>query len=842
MTRALLSPSRHSAPCSILILLTIGLLSAPAVARSDEAADREGLQLFESQVRPILIDRCQRCHGEEKQKGDLRVDSLAHLLGGGRTGPAVVPGDLVESLLVEAVRYEGFEMPPDGQLPDEEVEALVRWVELGAPWPGEEQTAAIRETPETFTEADRSYWSLQPVAEVEPPTVADSGWSRNPIDQFIFERLNAAGLSPAPEADRRTLIRRATFDLHGLPPTPEEVDAFLADDAPDAFDRLVDRLLESPRYGERWGRHWLDLVRFAESDGYRADAFRPFAWRYRDYVIDAFNRDLPYDQFVREQIAGDELDPESPVGRVATGYLRLWVYESNQRDVEGQWDGILDDITDVTADAFLGLGMGCARCHDHKYDPILQKDYYRLRSYFAALIPRDELHVIPDAPATGEAERRAAWEALTAATRAEIAELEARHRERAAQSAIEKFQPHMQALLGEDTGNLSPREQQLTTLAFRQVIMEYDKVPGQLKDEKARWEELVAELKTFDAIRPASANVDAIADVGPVAPPTTIPGDRSGEDIPPGILSILDPEPAEIAPPTGWPDSTGRRTALANWLSDPSNPLVPRVMVNRLWQYHFGKGIVATSSDFGRLGEKPTHPELLDWLASTFIDEGWSLKTLHRMMMTSSAYRQASFRDDLESCLAVDAENALLWRFPPRRLEAEPIRDAMLAVSGELDLDLGGPSVSADQPRRSIYTKFIRNEKDPVLGAFDIADGYLSTAQRNVTTAPTQSLMMINGAWTLKRAEAFANRLLDLPDQTDADRVRHAFRLAYARSPDSDEVAAALSFLRGPSPNGDDLAAAGLPCDDGTEAPVDRAAWVDFCHVLLNANEFLYVD
>ncbi|MEW4569764.1 PSD1 and planctomycete cytochrome C domain-containing protein [Tautonia sp. JC769] len=839
MTRALLSSARLPALGSILTLLSIGLL--PPAAQADEAPDREGLQLFESRVRPILIDRCQRCHGEENQKGDLRVDSLAHLLGGGRTGPAVVPGDLVESLLVEAVRYEGFEMPPDGQLPAEEVEALVRWVELGAPWPGQEHAEAIRETPGTFTDADRSYWALQPVAEVEAPAVNDSGWGRNPIDRFIFDRLDAAGLSPAPEADRRTLIRRATFDLHGLPPTPEEVDAFLADDSPDAFDRLVDRLLDSPRYGERWGRHWLDLVRFAESDGYRADAYRPFAWRYRDYVIDAFNRDLPYDQFVREQIAGDELDPESPVGRVATGYLRLWVYESNQRDVEGQWDGILDDITDVTADAFLGLGMGCARCHDHKYDPILQKDYYRLRSYFAAVVPRDDLNVLPDAPATGEAERRAAWEALTAATRAEIAELEARHRERAAQSAIKLFQPHMQDLIREDRDALSPREQQLATLAFRQVLMEYDKVPNQLKDEKARWEELVAELKRFDAIRPAGANVDTIADVGPVPPPTLIPGDRSGEDVAPGILSILDPEPADIAPPPGWPDSTGRRTALASWLTDPGNPLVPRVMVNRLWQYHFGKGIVATSSDFGRLGEEPSHPELLDWLASTFIDEGWSLKSLHRMMMTSSTYRQASSRDDLESCQAVDSENTLLWRMPPHRLEAEPIRDAMLAVSGELDLDLGGPSVPADQPRRSIYTKFIRNTKDPVLGAFDIADGYLSTAQRNVTTAPTQSLMMINGAWTLKRAEAFASRLLDAPDPTDAARVRRAFRLAYARSPDSDEVAAALAFLRGPGAE-DDLVAADLSCDGGSEAPADRAAWVDFCHVLLNANEFLYVD
>ncbi|QDV36541.1 PSD1 and planctomycete cytochrome C domain-containing protein [Tautonia plasticadhaerens] len=847
MTKAL----RRSLAASLAPLMTLGMapgfvLAGPSPV--EEAQHREAMALFESRVRPVLVERCQRCHGEERQKGDLRLDSRAAMLAGGGFGPAVVPGSTAESLIVEAVRYEGLEMPPEGPLAEEEVEAIARWVELGAPWPGQEHAEVVRDEPGSFSRDDREYWAFQPVGRFEPPAVEDGGWSRNPIDRFVSDRLGRAGLRPAPEADKRTLIRRATFDLHGLPPTPEEVDAFLADESPEAFDRLVDRLLESPRYGERWGRHWLDLVRFAESNGYRADEFRPFAWRYRDYVIDALNRDLPYDEFVRQQIAGDELYPERPIGRVATGYLRLWVYESNQRDVQGQWDGILDDITDVTADAFLGLGMGCAKCHDHKYDPILQRDYYRLRSYFAAVIPLDDATVRPPAPGTGAAERRASWEALTADLRAEIGEIERRYREQAERDAVTKFQPEMQTLLAAreaSAGDLSPRETQLATLAFRQVAMEYDKVPSKLEDEKLRWERLVAELGRFDAIRPDDPDVEAIGDVSAEAPPTVIPGDRGAEEIEPGILSILDPAPDAINPPRGWPSSTGRRTALAAWLTDTSNPLVPRVMVNRLWQGHFGRGIVPTTSDFGRLGEAPSHPELLDWLATTLIEEGWSLKSIHRLMMTSATYRQASSREDLTACKAIDPDNALLWMMPSHRLEAEPIWDAMLAVSGELDPEMGGPSVTPEAPRRAVYTRFLRNTKDPLLGAFDVADGYLSTAQRNVTTAPTQSLLMINGSWTLDRARAFTDRLFEDATLDAEARVGLAFRLAFARPPAREEVTAALAFVGGRDA-GDRLAAA-PPCGDevgvGTGLPeAERTAWVDFCHVLLNASEFLYVD
>ena len=803
----------------------------PSMASAAPTADpdRAALEFFENEVRPILVEQCLGCHGASKQKGDLRLDSIASIREGGSSGSAIDEDDPSLSLLVEAVRYEGLEMPPDGPLPSEQADAIVRWVELGAPWPDSE-AGEVRVETETFSADDRDYWAFQPVRRPEPPEVLDGGWARNEIDRFVFGRLQNAGLSPAPEADRRTLIRRATFDLLGLPPTPEEVDAFLRDDRPDAFDRLVDRLLESPRYGERWGRYWLDLVRYAESNGYRADEYRPQAWRYRDYVVAALNEDKPYDEFVREQIAGDELNPESPEGRVATGFLRLWTYESNQRDVEGQWNAILDDLTDVTADAFLGLGMGCARCHDHKYDPILQRDYYRLRSFYAPLIPRDDLRSLHDRPGSGSAERRAAWEALTAETRAEIAAIEAGPRRDAEHLAMSKFTPEMQAMFGA-VDDCSGFERQLVGLASRQIEMEYDKVPGQLEGEaKERWEALRARLEAFEAIAPADAPpLEVIAEVGPEPPPMAIPGDRSEEPIAPGFLSIIDPEPASIAASKGWPSTSGRRASLARWLTDESNPLTTRVLVNRLWQFHFGQGIVATASDFGRLGEPPSHPELLDWLASTFVQSGWSLKALHRAMMTSATYRQASSRGDETACGLVDAENALLWSMPSRRLEAEPIRDAMLAVSGELDLELGGPSVPSEEPRRSIYTRFLRNTKDPILGAFDVADGYGSADRRNVTTSPTQALLLINGEWALGRAEAFADRLLNLPCPDDRGRVELAYRLAFARPPEMAEAEAALDFLG----RGDATEAAGTP---------GRSAWVDLCHVLLNANEFLYID
>jgi mono/diheme cytochrome c family protein len=817
---------------SLAVLIGLSVLApAPAARAADPASPAAGeLAFFEREVRPLLVESCAKCHGAEKQKGGLRVDSLRALLDGGDSGPALVPGRPDESLLIEAVRHDGLAMPPSGKLPERGVATLERWVRQGAPWPaGDHATAASPGSTRPrggLTDEDRAYWAFQPLADPEPPAVADAAadaaWARNPIDGFILARLRGEGLSPAPEADRRTLIRRLSFDLTGLPPTPEAIAAFEADNRPDAYDRLVEALLEGPRYGERWARHWLDLVRYAESDGYRQDAYRPQAWPYRDWVVAAFNRDLPYDAFLRAQLAGDELDPDSPEMRVATSYFRLGTYEFNQRDVPAQRAAILGDITDVTAEAVLGLGMGCARCHDHKFDPILQEDYFRLQAFFAPLQWRDDLVRATAAERADYRVRLAAWEAATADVRARIEAIEAPARAAGTKGAFDKFPDDMKAILLKPKAERTPLERQLAYLAERQYTEEGGKLDTHIKGKaKDEWKRLLAELSRYDGLKPkAPEPAFAATDVGPEAPPNLIPGAREPRDIAPGLLAVLRPELATLPAIQPTATSTGRRTALAAWLTRPDNPLSTRVIVNRVWQYHFGRGIVGTSSDFGRLGEAPTHPELLDWLARTFVADGWSLKALHRRIVTSATYRQASRVEPSEAALRKDPEGRLLWRYPPRRLEAEPLRDAMLAVSGELDLAAGGPAVEANVPRRSIYTKVVRNSPEEVLDTFDAPDASLSTALRNATITPTQALLLVNGPWSLARAEGFAARLRrECPDP--ADRVDRAYALAFGRPPQTEERADASAFLaRGDA----------------------DAALVDFCHVLLNANEFLHLD
>jgi mono/diheme cytochrome c family protein len=824
------------------------LAGASLSLAGDPARDTQAF--FEKEVRPLLAENCFQCHGEAKQKGGLRLDSLEGVLHGGESGPAVVPGNPAESLLIEAVNHDGLEMPPKGKLSDAQIDALKRWVQIGAPWPGaghatSSGTPAVRRT--ALTDEDRAYWFFQPVKAVEPPAVPE-GWARNPIDAFILDRLRREGLSPSPEADRRTLIRRLTFDLTGLPPSPEEVEAFENDPAPDAYERLVDRLLDSPRHGEHWARHWLDLVRYAESDGYRQDAYRPDAWLYRDYVIRSLNADKPYDRFVREQIAGDELAGDSPEMKIAAGYFRLGTYEFNQRDVPAQWRAILDDVTDVTSEVFLGLGMGCARCHDHKFDPILQEDYYRLQAFFTPLYPRKEATL---ATAAEEADHRvamAAWELATADLRERIAELEADARAASAKGVFDKFPPETKAILQKPSAERTPYERQIAYLAGRQYDEEGAKIETLLQGEvKTRWQALMKELAAFDGIKPPrQQTVLTITDVGPAAPPTVIPGDRNARGIEPGFLAVLGPGLGDPPAITPLPGSTGRRTALADWLTRPDNPMTTRVAVNRVWQYHFGRGIVATSSDFGRLGEPPTHPELLDWLAARFVQDGWSLKSLHRLIVQSATYRQAAQVSPSEMALLKDPDNRLLWRMTPRRLDAEPIRDAMLAVSGELDPAAAGPGVEPSQPRRTVFTKVMRNTRDDLLEAFDAPDASLSTAQRNATVTPTQALLLINGPWSLERARAFASRVKAACPDDPAGQIDLAFRLAFGRHPEPDERADALAFLDWkPSLAGEGgraAAGSGGQTEVRTPSPADPAALADFCHALLNSNEFLYVD
>ncbi len=678
-----------------------------------------------------------------------------------------------------------------------------------------------------FSKQDRAWWAFLPVRQPAVPK-AGKGWAKNDIDPFIARKLAAQKLTPAKAADARTLIRRVTFDLTGLPPTPVEVDAFLKSSItnPDsAFENLVDRLLASPRFGERQARFWLDLVRYADSDGYNADHPRPEAWHYRDYVIASFNSNKPYDRFVREQIAGDEIDPGNREALTATMYLRHWIYEYNQRDVETQWSDILNDITDVTGDVFLAMGMQCARCHDHKFDSILQKDYFRLRAFFEPLQPREAMPVGSVAARKKFAAQQRKWEEVTQLIRQKLRKIE--QPVLLANSTKEgfiKFNDDIKAMILKRPKERTGYEHQIAELSLRQIGLHPEKLPKLLKGkQKAEWEKLRTELANHDALKPKPFPTMAFvaSDVGPVAPPTRIPKKSNAGIIAPGFLSVLNPAPARITPPPAVLQSTGRRTALANWIVSPKNPLTARVMVNRLWQQHFGQGLAANASDFGHLGEKPTHPELLDWLATRLVKDGWSLKKMHRLMVTSATYRMRSeIRNPKSETLnphLVDPENRLLWHYPIRRLDAGQIHDATLVASGELDEKAGGAGVDlAKEPRRAVYGTMLRNKPEEMMNAFDSPDAISHAPSRNVTTTATQSLLMLNGEWMLARVAAFACRL-ECAEISDAARVKLAYQLTFSRTPTAGELEAAINFIR--------------------ESKLEN-----FCHVLLNANEFVYLD
>jgi len=810
----------------------LGFSAVLAIASSSLAGDvtkptPEQLQFFETKVRPILVANCQKCHSGNKPKGDLSLDSRGGLLAGGETGDVVVPGQPEKSLLVEAINRTSIEMPPDKKLADADIATLTEWVKLGAPWPDEPGSSGptLRKSRGKITDEDRRYWAFQPVKKTVAPEIEKDAWSRGSVDRFLLAKMIPEGLQPAAEVDMATLIRRVTFDLLGLPPSPEEVAAFVNDGGPDAYERLIDRLLASPLYGERWARHWLDLVRYAESDGYKQDGYRPSAWRYRDYVIRSLNTDKPYDRFVQEQIAGDEIAPEDPEALVATGYYRLGIYEYNQRDVRNQWNIILNDITDVTADVFLGMGMSCARCHDHKFDPILQKDYYRLQAFFAPIIQRDDVPAATPQACNEYREKLKVWEEKTADLRRQIDEIEKPHVDAAAKAFIAKFPVDVEPLFSKPENERTPLEAQLIRLAGRQIIEEGGKVdfPKKLKgEEKAKWEGLKKQLAEQEKTKPQPLpEAMMVSDVGPVASPVSIPGK----------LSVLNPAPLEILQPSTSLNSTGRRTALAQWLTRPDNPLTPRVMVNRIWQYHFGKGLVESSSDFGRLGQPPSHPELLDNLAADFVEIGWSMKDVHRRLLSSAAYRQISHGPAINDSAAKDPGNKWLSRMTVRRLGAEQIRDAALTATGELDGTRGGPGGDNVSSRRSVYLKVLRNKRDDLLDVFDVPDGSSSIPERNVTTTPTQSLLMINGPWMLARAKALAARIerettpggtpTALRGREAEQRVNILYQTLFGRAPSPEESATATKFL-------------------GDSNSKERL--IDLCHVLLNSNEFLYVD
>ncbi len=687
-------------------------------------------------------------------------------------------------------------------------------------------------------DSERQWWAFQPLYPGTPPR-ATAG-DVNPIDGWVRAGLASVHRDLAPAAEAPVLVRRMTLDLTGLPPTPEAIEAFQMDCSARGQDAavasLADRLLASPAYGERWARHWLDLVRYAESDGYRVDDGRPDAWRYRDWVVEAFNRDLPYDQFVQAQVAGDELWPEDPArARVATGYLRHWIYEYNNRDARTQWQTILNDITDVTADVFLGVGLQCARCHDHKYDPLLQKDYYRLQAFFAPLVPRDDLTVSTTAEEAAHASAMADWTARNRSVLDAIEAIEAPVRVRAAADALSKFPEDVQALLKAPREQRTVLEHQIAELAHRQVTYEWNRLPNHFKKaEKAAIAPLREQLRPLEQTRPAPLpRALTVTDVGPEPPAVRMPrGD--GEGVEPGPLSVLDPRPSTVDR-RGLPlKTTGRRTALARWLTDPENPLPARVVVNRLWQQHFGTGLASSANDFGVLGERPSHPELLDWLAMELIRSGWSLKHVHRLIVTSATYGQAAARSR-DDGTAPDTRR--LEGHPLRRLDAEQLRDSLLAVSGELLGAPGGTSVDGSVPRRSVYTRVLRNKRDSLLGTFDSPEQFCSTARRNTTTTPTQALLLMNSAFVEQRAAALGFWIEREAGIHPENRIQQLYRRVLGRPPTAREMERSREFLVRQV-----VAIWSQESPERLNEPAERMALTDLCHALLNSNEFLYID
>ena len=864
---------------ALIVVLAGTAVAAPTAVENPTV---EQVQFFEAKIRPVLTDKCYACHSSrgEKIRGGLVLETRAGVLRGGDDGAVVIPGDADASLLIKAVRYtdEKLKMPPkaDHRLSDEQVADFEKWVAMGVPDPRVDAGGKQAHSSAVFTASEKSLWSLQPVKPVTPPAIPEAEWVRTPVDAFIVAELKAKHIEPSPMADKATLLRRASLDLTGLPPTPQEVDAFLSDASPDAFAKVIDRLLASPHYGERWGRHWLDLARFAESDGFKDDAMRPHAWRYRDYVIRSFNQDKPYDRFVKEQIAGDELWPGDAEARVATAFNRHYPEEWNARNLMQRRQETLNDITDTVGAVFSGMTYACARCHDHKYDPIRQVDYYRLQAFFANTAPSDSLPLLDPEKLAQYRAKLAEWEEKTRDIRDEMARIEEPKRKAAIKEYYEKYPAEIRAILEKPKEQRNPYERMMAARAGQYLdptswafVGRPEKiVDGMAPEPKRRWFELKARLDQLSKeLHPGELpQTLSMADLGAEAPVTHLLHrgnyDAPREPVEPGFLSVLDPSAAKAIPISG--SSSGRRTVLANIVADPSNPLTARVMVNRIWHYHFGRGLVGSPSDFGTKGDLPTHPQLLDWLAGEFVRQGWSMKAMHRLIMNSRTYQQSSAHRP--AAAAEDPDDKLLWRFPRGRLEAEVIRDSALSVAGLLNTQMFGPSVFPELPkgaanrggqwkvsdkesernRRSVYVFVRRNNRYPLFECFDAPDTLESCARRNMTTTPLQALTMMNNELVLGWAQAFAGRVLRECGQT-GDReawITHTFRLAYGRKPDERERVTVTGFwqqhramLAERQGAGERLAA---PEPASSIDPVDGAVLVDLCHTLLNSNEFVY--
>ncbi len=935
----------------LLSLLSLAVALAPggiALAADAPQPTPEQEKFFEEKVRPILATKCQSCHGVEKQESDLRLDSRAALLKGGATGEhGAVPGDPDKSLLIQAVRYDGLEMPPNekDKLSPEQVAALSEWVKMGLPWPA---SAEVSSGPLAFeekaAEARQAHWAFQPVARPPLPAAPMAAAATSPIDAFVRARLEAKGMTPSPEADRRTLIRRVTFDLTGLPPTMDEVDAFLADNSPDAYERLVDRLLASPAHGERWGRHWLDVARYADTKGYAFAQERkyPYSYTYRDYVIGAMNKDLPYDRFILEQLAADLLPSREDNTHLAgLGFLTVGRKYNNQHDD-------VDDLIDATSRGLLGLTVACARCHDHKYDAIPTADYYSLYGVFASIeqpkeLPLigspsetkeyqkflDELNKLKEAQSKYRQEKRteyvdmarkqaADYLAKTLAGRAEklleklsFLSLEPRDlrpklgerwrnylKDRAkpehpvwgmwhdlsnlpddkfAEQAPAKIAARLQRAEGSEPNQINPLVKTAFTAETPATRMDVARIYGKLLvDSLEPWKEQGANAEALGKLSPEQRALAEVLVGGDS--PTEIPlediaayfnrADREKDRAllkkveqyeansaaaPPRAMVVHDksqphnprifirgnhgrpgnPVPRQfllvVAGEQRKPFQQGSgRLELAKEIIDPQNPLTRRVIANRLWMHHFAEPLVDTPSDFGIRSEAPQQPEVLDYLADRLLDSGWSLKSLHREIVLSSTYRQAS--NDRPECREVDPENRLLWRMNRRRLEWEAARDSLLAVAGRLDTKMGGRPVELTggkpSPRRAVYGFIDRQDLPGLFRVFDIASPDQSTPRRPQTTVPQQNLFLMNSPFVVEQAKALADRLPQGEGTSDEQRIVALYRLALQRDPLTAEAELGQQFL---------AAAA-----SDTEAKLNP--WQQFAQLVLLTNEFMYVD
>jgi hypothetical protein len=820
-----------------------------------------------------------QCHGLASPMANLDLKTREGALKGGQHGPAIVPGNAAASNLYKHVAgQEQPRMPLGGKLTDEEIAAIKAWIDRGAEWdagvalsapaPSATSSSATKQ----FTPAQRNYWAFQKVVKPNVPAVRTKAWVQSPIDAFLLSKLEEKNLKPNPPADKATLIRRAYFDLIGLPPTPEQVQAFVADNSPKAFEKIVDELLASPQYGERWGRHWLDLARYADTQGFKADETRPNVWRYRDYVIDSFNQDKPYNRFIKEQIAGDELYPNDPAAKVGTGFNRLWPDESNLANPILMRAEILNDITDTVSSVFMALTYGCAKCHDHKFDPILQKDYYKLQSFFSGTTNNDRSSLLRGPEATRYQEQYAEWDAKTRDIRVEMQNIIEGVRLNVTKDAIGMFPKEAQEAVFMPAAERNAMQWQWYYRSASRLPKEAALEKALKGDAKERYATLKKELAQFDSIKPSDPPVaEVMVDQGREAPATHVLAkgvwDAPLDEVQPGFLTILDPNPAKITPVESL-NSTGRRSALANWLADPNNPLPARVMVNRIWHYHFGQGIVGSPSDFGVMGERPSNPQLLDYLASTFVENGWSIKKMHRLIMLSSAYQQSSANQ--EAAASVDPQDKLVWRFERRRLEGEVIRDSMLFAAGKLNMKMGGPGVfpplpagvsmprssylnwkpekdDAEANRRSVYVFVKRNLRYPLFETFDFPDTHEPCPRRYATVTPTQPLALMNDELVMDWARVLAGRVLNDSGLSPEQQIERAYRLAFSRAPKPKETQLVLEFLERQSALlGERLAKnEKVPLPDKVPdgmASAKAAAFVGLCHTLLNSNEFIYMN